>query len=230
MPPVLRTCEYFTRFLTLPSASWAIVKPEESGCRSEQNCRRNDQAGHSRNLFISLLNSQLSNRKSRGWSRLCCCGLLTHSSANLHPFSEQRSNEGGSERQRTEKEDGRGFEVRKEITSYKIVAATFRRSRNIRGQVDEFLPFLFIANNSVRRNPPLYTLPSNKEAFEGGFSTVEGQHVRPLIGHAAYPIRAAQKNWKSDSLIFRLCVEHSYVDTNVDIKDIDREQVCSSYR
>lgn len=79
-----------------------------------------------------------------------------------------------------------------------IKSATFRRLRNIRGQVDEFLPLLFTANNFVRRNRCIsYTLPSNKEAFDGGFSTVEGQHVRPQIGHAAYPIRAAQKSRKS---------------------------------
>lgn len=106
-----------------------------------------------RSLFISPLNGQLVEPEEQGRSKLC--GLLTHGRANLRPFSE-RSKGGGNERQSKEKEEGKkgreakeegSFGERKEITSCKIVASTFRRSRNSRGQVKFLL--LFIPSNFV---------------------------------------------------------------------------------
>lgn len=85
------------------------------------------------------------------------CKLLVQvDGANLRPFSERSKAEDIVGTRIAELAGGVGrVGGRKEITSCKITAATFRRLRNSRGQVNEFLPLPFIADNSARRDSPV---------------------------------------------------------------------------
>lgn len=106
---------------------------------SKRYCRRNDRAGHSESAFTPHRTiSEQKRRASRD------CELLAQiGEANLRPSSERRKGDCRDEDSgRIEEEGEVGGGGRKEITSCKIAAVTFR-SRNSRGQVNEFLPLPF---------------------------------------------------------------------------------------